>query len=188
MRAHCSVAGCTRPLEARGCCTKHYQRLRATGSPTGLKINRRSTLKEAFDNGYAVAGSGCWLWCASVNPTGYGVLTYRRKRYLAHRVSHMLSHGPIRRGMQVNHKCDVPRCVNPAHLYLGTQKQNIADMLKRGRTYRKGESAHGIRKLSTKDVLAIRSRKEKPHVVASIYGVSYQTINDVRSGRSWSHV
>lgn len=81
----------------------------------------------------------CWTWTAGVEQDGYGIL-WRGKTYLrAHRVSWELAHGPIPEGMNVLHRCDVPACVNPAHLFLGTQQDNVADR------HAKGRDATGLR-------------------------------------------
>lgn len=76
---------------------------------------------------------GCWEWTANHLPAGYGLVKAEGRSHLAHRVSWELAHGPIPAGMLVLHRCDNPACVRPDHLWLGTQKQNIADMLTKGR-------------------------------------------------------
>ena len=81
----------------------------------------------------ATAESGCWLWTGAKKPNGYGNLTWVGKTLIAHRASYMAFHGPIPEGMNVCHHCDTPSCVNPAHLFLGNQADNIADMDAKGR-------------------------------------------------------
>lgn len=78
--------------------------------------------------------TGCWLWQLYLHPkTGYGVCKVNQKTYFAHRLAFTLFVGPIPEGLQVNHICDVKRCVNPAHLYAGTQAQNVRDAVERNR-------------------------------------------------------
>lgn len=78
-------------------------------------------------------GSGCWLWKSTITIHGYGLHNYKRKRMAAHRVSWILHNGEIPQGLFVLHKCDVRSCVNPAHLFLGTQSDNMQDCIKKGR-------------------------------------------------------
>lgn len=76
----------------------------------------------------------CWLWTGSTLPTGYGLMGLVAGRpFTAHRFAWFVAHGEIPRGQQVMHACDTPACVNPAHLSLGTAKDNIHDSIQKGR-------------------------------------------------------
>ena len=72
--------------------------------------------------------TGCWLWQAATMPRGYGLINWRDKLWLAHRLSWTAVHGPIPRGGMICHRCDERRCVNPDHLFLGTRQVNMDDL------------------------------------------------------------
>jgi hypothetical protein len=75
----------------------------------------------------------CWLWTGARFLSGYGMIWKEGKQALAHRVAYELAKGPIGPGLYVCHTCDVPSCVNPKHLWLGTREDNWADMRRKGR-------------------------------------------------------
>ncbi len=77
--------------------------------------------------------AGCWLWTQSINNSGYGTKTFKGKTQLAHRLSWIIHRGKINDNMQILHRCDVRSCVNPDHLFMGTQSQNLEDALANGR-------------------------------------------------------
>jgi hypothetical protein len=139
-----------------------------------------------FEDLYAAdPNSGCWVWLGAVNPKGYGKVM-RQGFHLAHRWSWFLSTGDDPGKMCVLHKCDVPSCVNPDHLFLGTVHDNNKDRDEKGRT-RRGSDVPGA-KLSAGQAKEIFSRKaENKHDLACEYNVSECTIRGVWSGRTWSH-
>lgn len=142
--------------------------------------------------------SGCWLWTGPVDKNGYGDITakhirieapgwkYARKRKKAHRVSWEIHHGPIPHGFKVLHRCDVPGCVNPEHLFLGTPKDNTADMVAKRRHYHGDRCASS--RLTEEQVLAIRGSSETQRELAKRYGVHFGTINDIVRHRTWKHL
>jgi hypothetical protein len=134
---------------------------------------------------------GHWLWMASTNLQGYGhfVPSYRRM-VAAHRFSWMLVHGDIPKGMNVLHRCDTPRCVNPAHLFLGTQADNVHDMLDKGRGSHCGfpGEKNPRAKLTWELVRAIRCGKwrgDSHQAVAEKLGVAQTTISAIMRDRTW---
>lgn len=82
-----------------------------------------------------IDANGCWLFTGALMPTGYADMCYRGKNMRAHRLMHMLAKGPLG-DLHVMHSCDVRHCVNPDHLSLGTNEQNIHDALRKGRPHR----------------------------------------------------
>lgn len=138
--------------------------------------------------------TGCWNWTGTRGRTGYGRLTIGKQAFLAHRLSYEMFCAPIPDGMCVLHHCDNPSCVNPGHLFLGTQADNIADMVTK-RRHAKGHivahvgTANFKAKLTESDVIAIRSDyiSSGPEL-ARRFGVSNVQISNIRRGKSWSHV
>lgn len=104
--------------------------------PTGVYDRRRGTLREIIESrADPVPESGCWLWTYSLNNKGYGRLAFNGKPRLVHRLAYTEYNGAIPEGMSVCHKCDTPSCVNPTHLFLGTQSDNAIDMVRKMRSY-----------------------------------------------------
>lgn len=187
----CSVDHCDRPIFATGLCSKHYMAKRKYGDPTVVKQKQHHglTLRERFFL-YTRKKDGCWDWVGYRDPNGYGRLNVNGRPVLGSRISYMLHYGDIPKGGVVCHKCDNPQCVNPEHLFLGTQADNVADMHAKGRARKralKGE-AHHAAKVTEVIVREVRGRIEPTSYLADLYGLSRTTIDDIRKRRSWAHV
>lgn len=131
----------------------------------------------------------CWMWTAG-KANKYGSF----KRHYAHRLSFAVSHGRTPDGMFVCHHCDTPLCVNPLHLFLGTNADNHADMMRKGRhgcTPHRGVS-HGCAKLVDEQVLAIRSEHRgkygESRRLAKKFGVSESLIHYIVKRVVWRHI
>ena len=143
----------------------------------------------------------CWLWTASVTSGGYGQFKVQPKSLKAHRIAWELAHGDIPIGLSVLHHCDNRRCCNPAHLWLGTHQDNMADMQRKGRAasgdkngsrlyperlirgdahpsrrtegWCQGEKNGGGGKLTAAQVLAIRAEYAAGGVTMQVIGNAY---------------
>lgn len=133
------------------------------------------------------APNGCWLWTGgTMGEAGYGSFWALGRNHSTHRFVWELSHGLVPAGLCVCHQCDVRLCVNPAHLFLGTPKDNTQDMVRKRRGI-SGER-HPLSKLTTDQVVTIRSRwasGEKQNRLADEYGVSKSMIGAIVHGYRW---
>lgn len=154
---------------------------------TGLGLSRWDLTPDTIARFQAkfTKSDGCWLWQASRYPRGYGQFVLPRDEYgtqpraYAHRVAYVLAYGDIPPGFLVMHSCDTPPCVNPAHLVLGTQADNMADAKAKGRL---GGPRPSRQKISDAQVDEIRASTEKYAVLAQRYGVSVTCISHVKNG------
>lgn len=134
------------------------------------------------------AETGCWNWTGAKYDSGYGQFYVRSKHYKAHRISYELHCKEIPTGLHVLHRCDNRGCVNPDHLFLGTNADNMADKVTKGRQSHTGilGSANGRARLTDADVAAIRSAiGTTHHALAAQYGISQPQISLIRSGKRW---
>lgn len=130
--------------------------------------------------------SGCWLWTGHLNRLGYGLLYLHGKQVPAHRAALILFTRLPQPGENALHRCDNPPCVNPDHLYFGSQSENALDAYKRGRRPL-GEN-HATAKLCDIDIAYIRLSKETNRALGIKYGVGYGTIGQVRRRETWQHL
>jgi hypothetical protein len=130
------------------------------------------------------------LWTGGTTPAGYGLFGYKGRRYYAHRVSWELTHCPIPHGLEVCHHCDVPACVNPTHLFLGTHAENMQDSVRKKR-HATG-TRNGQSRLSADDVCAIRARYAQGGItyqaLAHQFGVGLTTVHWVIHRVTWTHL
>lgn len=133
---------------------------------------------------------GCWLWTGAKSRSGYGQIGLDYKVLYTHRFSYETLVGPISHGMFVCHKCDVPLCVNPDHLFLGTNEDNLIDMIKKSRGT--GKAINFISKLSKQDVLEIRRLENNNELdrqsIADKYGVTVSAIYNIVKNKTWKIV
>ena len=131
----------------------------------------------------------CWVWKKSRNPKGHARCVYQRRAYIGGRLPWMMFVGPIPDGLFVCHKCDNPPCVNPDHLFLGTNLDNMRDCREKGRTLTGEKNTNA--KLTEREVRAIRtlfSEGKKYSEIAAIFGFHRITVLGVVKRHSWKHV
>lgn len=148
----------------------------------------RASIQKRFDARYRVAENGCWIWAGGFDGGRYGQFYISRFKIAAHRVSYVLRHGPIADGMLVCHRCDQPSCVNPDHLFLGTDADNNADRSAKLRTHQPFGAVEKYRKLSADQARTILSDKRSARALAREFGVAPNTVAKIRRGETWKHV
>lgn len=199
-RPDCTYPGCSKPNAAKGLCRSHYQRWRKTGDPEGgtrrvqVGVNLMDKLTNKFLRGIRKMPSGCWV-CETGYADNFGYLVVQisengvQHSYKSHRFSYEYFVGSIPDGKLVCHKCDVPSCCNPEHLFLGSQSENMQDMVRKGRGLVGGRNANT--KFTEADILAIYRDVDlglSREAIAKKFNVSAVTISHIATGRNWKHL
>lgn len=130
----------------------------------------------------------CWMWG---NKNLHNMFLLNGKNMGAHRASWILHKGEIPNGLFVCHHCDNPGCVNPEHLFLGTAKDNVHDMINKGRSIQVRGEKNGSCKLKEEDVFKMREIKKQNfsyQYIAKIFGMSLSATFSAIKGRSWKHI
>jgi hypothetical protein len=131
----------------------------------------------------------CWLWNGHLNTSGYGQFSVNGRLILGHRFSFEMRYGPVLPGVLVLHRCDTPRCCNPAHLFLGTDAANAADKRAKGRCHDTSGVLNPRAKLTEADVRAIRALRFVPRrELSARFGVSIGVVSKIRAREIWTHV
>lgn len=172
----------------RLCVNPDHMRIASRGRPRATEpVDLMQRLMAKVDKS---GDGGCWNWTAAVMKKGYGVLNARRTYHRVHRLSYILHVGVIPEGMHVLHKCDNRRCVNPEHLFLGTQADNMTDKKLKGRAP-KG-SSNAAAKLKDNEVASIKTLLARGSCsqpfLARWFNVSQSAIHMIARGKNWSHL
>jgi hypothetical protein len=148
---------------------------------------RRAWFEERFT---PEPNTGCWLWLHRYDKKGYGVTFFGPNRggQLAHRVVYEFYVGPIPRGMFLCHKCDTPACVNPAHMFVGTVKDNALDMVRKGRVPKGRDTS---KKMTPELVRELRQQAAQGvnfHELARRFPISRTSVRTIVRGETWKEV
>lgn len=152
-----------------------------------MKITTEDIVR--FKGKYQEQSNGCYEWQAALNENGYGEFRVDGGRKKAHRVAYTIFKGEIPEGLLVCHSCDNKKCVNPAHLWLGTDKDNAVDRNTKNRQNKGSLVNHA--KLTEEDVISIKIRLKSGQTQRSLareYGVHHLTIHWIKQGKTWTHV
>lgn len=194
----CSVGGCDRKARGHGFCGAHYQRWRTHGDPQPdipLREPGRSLEERFWARVDKREADECWAWDVA-DAYGYGWLwVHGRGNIKAHRLSWEIANGPIPKGMNVCHRCDNRICVNPAHLFLGTHADNVADMWAKERgsapPLHRGERNPSA-KLTDDAVRQIRALhatgEHSQAALARRFRVTQSAVWQVIHRKKWTHV
>jgi hypothetical protein len=165
----------------------HYRRFMVHGDTSVNKNVRPSLVDRLLAKTNKTAD--CWIWLGAKDKYGYGRIGHNGRSILAHRAAYLVATGGLPDDLKVCHRCDNPSCVRPDHLFLGTQPDNVADMMQKGRVA-KGERG-GQAKLMEVEVLSIKRLASKgiTHLaIAERHGVSRALVSMIVSGKRWGHV
>ena len=167
---------------------------RAPGAPKHFYCPRDWSLKQRLEHYMdkrsattSYRGGRCWLWSGKVCPQGYGTYTHNRVTYKAHRLVYETFERAIPAGKILCHHCDVPGCVRPSHMFIGSHKDNADDRDRKGRgepSIKRG-SANGASKLTEEEVIAIYTSTERQVDLAERYGVRQPMISVIKRREKW---
>lgn len=180
---HCGVVFDAPPFRVRAGMGKYC-------SPHCSGIHKRRPVAERFWK-KVIKSDGCWSWTGAVS-RGYGKISRDHTTAgmtQAHVISWEIHHGIVPEGYVVCHKCDNRQCTNPEHLFLGTQADNMADMVMKARSAWGERNRHA--KLTAEQVLEIRGRKaggELTSVLAAEFRVTVNMVNKIASRECWKHI
>lgn len=210
----CSVDTCKTKHFAKSFCRRHYQQFLKTGSPVIIRPNPWGTPEERFWRYVQRSNDdACWPWTGHRDKNGYG--TFRISRTInpvrAHRYAFILQHGPIAQTLLVLHTCHNPSCVNPRHLKVGDQTENMADRRAAGHHYRSDSAKEHMRQLMTGRVFTEEWRRKISHAlstlhdgevwlirrllahnvsqytIAPMFRVHQATVSNIKRGKSYTH-
>lgn len=187
---------CGRGEWSKGYCLMHYKRVWRGGvAEKPQRVPNGKSLKYNLEHhGWTSVSNvpelgDCWIWGGGVDSNGYGSVWHAGEGLRAHRAAYQVFVGPIPVDLMVCHACDIRNCINPKHLWLGTNQDNMNDMLSKGRGNRRKGAQVSNSKLVESDVLDIRKRYKAKEPLKSIggrYGVTESCVWSVGTHKSWA--
>jgi hypothetical protein len=191
----CSVDGCNNEsINFRGWCSKHYQRWLHYRDPLG-HFQRTSVIDRYWSHVDQSNGlDACWPWTSVRNAGGYGTFGEKGRTYLAHRWGYAHRVGPIPDGHGVLHRCDNPPCQNDRHWFTGTDADNAADRVAKGRggSRKIAGEAHWTTRLTADQVLSIRSRYAQGGILqrelGAEFGITKNSVSMIVCRNTWRHI
>ncbi len=186
--ATCSIEGCAKRVNCRGLCSTHYHRWRKHGDPHQGPGTPYGAPMAFIEQAVASSTDQCIIWPYARTGSGYGKVNVRGTLHNAHRLVLERAVGtPPCPGMAAAHAplvCHNRLCVNPRHLRWATTAENHADKVPDG-THHRGER-QGASKLTTAQVLAIRTDRRPIDAISKDYGISARYVYEIRAGRTWT--
>ena len=149
---------------------------------------KHKTLADAFLSGLSpnLNSDDCWPWLGDKNYKDYGEFYFQGKRYRTHRLAYQIFIGEIKPGSIVMHTCDNPCCVNPKHLTLGTNQDNIIDSVKKDRWHQAKLNTEAVKVI--KWFLKYKPERGLASKLARVHGVGRSVISSIASGKVWSFI
>jgi hypothetical protein len=186
----CVLDDCGLPVLSSGLCNRHYLRKIRKKNITEKSCFERSPFEQLH---YYVKKSdnGCWIYTGGLNRKGYGSIVHNKKKYIAHRFSYEIYKQDFDSSLHVLHHCDNPICVNPDHLFQGTDLDNSIDKINKGRFVSCLGSKNGMSKLTEKDVMQIKkflAQKKSCSHISKMFGVTDVTISCIKHQKTWRHI
>lgn len=187
-------------------------RLSLSGNESAQKERRRENDQDPAKNAHGLSPTlqqvfwrkidkssgelGCWPWQGARTGNDYGYIRLNGIRFAAHRLAYALTNGAIPKDLFVCHRCDNPRCCNPAHLFLGSASDNTRDSVAKGRWHMPAKkrvgSKHGRAKIDERQAIEIRRAYTTGSVsqeqLASRYHISERSIYGIIARKTWKHV
>lgn len=175
---------CDKQAHARQLCHMHYARELRAGA---LIPKAKESPQQYILNRIVVQPTSCWEW-VKCKYLGYGRLVLNKKHWAAHVYSYVAFVGPVPVGLQINHKCHNRACVNPNHLYAGTQKENVRDMDDSFRRNQARGARAGNSKITDDVAKSIFNASGFGKDIAQQYGISQSLVYAIKNKKVWRHI